>query len=177
MEKLKGIRRLAALLDESDDDDVETSRPQLRRTKTIVPSEWGDENEKALYKDFVSDDVSYVSENGDGDESEKVDTPNVLRTSHQEFQHLQQGVLGIFYQNEHHTKHLHAKLEEIEKSVASLLDIINIMNARTKILEDELAKCNKKVDVGTSAALRNLNLSVTAQQLARCDSEHTKNKI
>ena len=179
MQNFESIRRLDTSFDANDD--VEATRPQLRRTKTIVPSAWDDEekdqtvkategvkphlrrtssqtttfskwtddeHEKALYDDFVGENASHTTENGDEDETEKVENPNVLRNSNEVFQHLQQGVCGIFYQNEHHTKHLYSKLEEMEKSITASLDIINTMNARMKILEDELSKCKKKSMLG-----------------------------
>ena len=64
-----------------------------------------------------------------------------------EFHHLQQGVLGVFYQNEHFAKSNSEQFEEIKKLLNEESLKLNAMTFKLDLIEEDLKALNLNIHV------------------------------
>jgi hypothetical protein len=97
-------------------EDIEATRPRvdknsLRRSRSVAI----EDTDEVLYKDpdeLVDGDVLEEEKK----EESQVQAEDPVDIRHREFLHLQEGIMGVFYQNESHTRDLLAKqVELVEK--------------------------------------------------------------
>ena len=150
--------------------DIEATNPDfmkamLRRNRSIVdnedPAPFDNDHENALYKDFCSgydeEDCSLEKEEDKTTtEENEVEEDKKEEVKHQklanfEFLHLQEGVSGVFYQNEHFGRtnreafeELAKKMEENKKGLDARLDAIEIavrvlVASRNEVSKDQIA--------------------------------------
>ena len=158
---MKNFQKLAPL-DTSLDvelDKVESrpslSKKGLQRSRSMFVEEQAPyntltEEDRALYESFVENGVPVVEDeltSGDVLENELVvNTPPDITIKHVDFLHLQEGVLGVFYQNEHHAKHIIDKVNDLGIKDDEIL-------RRLALLEENISKLAAVVD-GFHGALR-----------------------
>ena len=114
------------------DADVEATRPNLgknalHRSRSVII-----EDTDEVVHHSPDDDVPLEETK----EEEQVQA-EVIDIRHKEFMHLQEGIMGVFYQNESHTRDLLNKLVEL---TTKLEEFEKMSNEKFVKLEDSIVK-------------------------------------
>ena len=107
------------ILEEAEDEQSRSLPPLLRRNSTEVVTALT-KDDQALLDDMLEAD------------SEKEKVPQTTtKTVREEFENVQQGLLAVFYQNEHHTKIIMEKLADaistLETSVKKIDEVLQFL--------------------------------------------------